>query len=243
MIGSLIAAAGVAVLAVLFGSFNDTFLRALLTLLLVMVHALACLGFTNRAAGPARTSLRLFENIVFAVIVLSFFTSVLGTWHVLSGDVVGKLYGTYFIAVFASLHGQMIWDTTGKQSNIDKIVLANYIFMSLVVLLLLPIIWFPDTISDGFYYRLLAACGIIDATLTILAVILHRMYIQRHPEVQSTIFTVTAQTDAAGNPVPVQAVATKRHIHPLLWLLGIFLLGQVAISIFFAIFGALARYH
>ncbi len=239
MIGGLIGAAVIAVIAVLAGSFSDTFEKALVTLLLVMVHALACLGFVEQTAKTSNNNFKFFENSVFFLIVLSFFTSIFGVWGVLEGSLVAKLYGTYFVLLFACLHGQMLSQTKGKQLNIDNIVNANYALMSVVILLILPLIWSLSSSFASIYYRILAACGIVDATLTILAVILHRMYIQRHPEVISAIYSVTPQFDASGHPVPVaQAQVQKRHLHPLIWLLAIFLIGQLVISVLFAAFGA-----
>ncbi len=241
MIGSLITAAVLAVIAILVGSFNSTFERALFTLLLVMVHSLACLAFVEQTSKSKNSEFRFFENAVFFIIVLSFFTSILGVWGLLSGTIVARIYGTYFILLFACLHGQMLVETRGKQSSIDTIVNVNYVVMGLVILLIFPLIWLTDSSFPSFYYRLLAACGIIDVTLTILAVILHRLYVQKHPEVQSAIFSITTKLDANGIPVPVHAVEQKRHIHPLIWLLGIFIVGQFVVSILFAALGAFYR--
>jgi hypothetical protein len=238
MIGGLIGAAAIAVLAVLAGSFNATFEKALFTLLLVMAHALICLGFIERTGKSKSSSFKFFENSVFSVVVLSFFTSIFGVWGLISGDIVGKLYLTYFVLVFACLHGQMLIETRGKQAYIDRIVSFNYVVMGLVIALLLPLIWFTADDFPSFYYRLLAACGIIDGTLTILAVILHRLYLQKHPAAQSVIFSVTTQVDSNGRPVLAQAVEQKRHIHPLVWILGILIVGQLVVSLLFAALGA-----
>jgi hypothetical protein len=238
MIGGLIGAAVVAVVAVLAGSFSETFAKALFTLLLVMVHALACLAYVEQTGKTQDRNFRFFENTVFTLIVLSFFTSILGVWSVLEGSVVAKLYGTYFILFFACLHGQLLTELRGKKPSIDAVVMVNYVFMGLVVALLLPIVWTASTNFPSFYYRLLAACGIIDGTLTILAVIQQRLYLQKHPELKSTIFSVTPQFDSNGQPIPVAAVEQKRRIHPLVWLLGIYIVGQVVVSLLIAALGA-----
>lgn len=241
MVGGLIGAAVVAVVAVLVGSFNDTFGKALFTLLLVMFHALACLGFVEQTGRPKKSSFKFIENVLFTIIVLSFFTSIFGLWGVLSGSIVGKLYGTYFILLFACVHGQMLVETRGKQASINTIVNVNYVLMSLVIVLILPLIWLADTDFPSFYYRLLAACGIIDGTLTILAVILHRLYLQKHPESQSAVFSFATKLDSNGQPVPMQAFEQKRHIHPLIWLLGIFIIGQIVVSLLLGVLGAFYR--
>ena len=241
MVGGLIGAAVVAVVAVLAGSFNGTFAKALFTLLLVMAHALASLAYVEQTDKSNGSSFKFFENTVFSIIVLSFFTSIFGVWGVLGGSIVAKLYGTYFVLLFACLHGQMLTAVRGKKESIDTIVNVNYVLMGLVITLILPIVWSAGSDFPGFYYRLLAACGIIDGTLTILAVILHRLYLQKHPESQSAIFSVTTQLDGNGRPVPIRAVEQKRHVHPLVWLLGILIVGQIIGSLLVAILGAFHR--
>ena len=239
MIGGLIGAAGLAVVSVLAGSFNDTFEKALFTLFLVVAHALACLAFVEQTGKAKNTSFKFFENSVFLIIVLSFFTSIFGVWLIISGSIVGKLYGTYLILIFACLHGQMLVETRGKQKLIDNLVLANYAMMSLVIVFLMPIIWVSDTDFPNLYFRLLAASGIIDGTLTVLIVILHRLYIQKHPEIQSAIFSNSEVTGSNVNTA--QSVERKRRSHPLIWLLGIFIIGQFVISLLFAVLGAFYR--
>lgn len=241
MIGSLIAAAGIAVVAVLVGSFNDVLSKALFTLFLITVHALASLGFVGVATGKDDSKLNIFNNTVFVIIVLSFITSIFGAWEVLPSEIVAKLYGTYFIGLFASLHGDLLFKVMGKENKIDLTVYINYFFMAIVILLLLPLVWLSNTTFPDFYFRMLAASGIVDATLTILAVIWHKLYIQKHPEENSQLFRITEmRKDENGNLVEVSVnKREKRRIHPLLWLLGVYLAFQILASLVFAIFGGL----
>lgn len=54
--------------------------------------------------------------------------------------------------------------------------------MVAVVGMLLVVIFSGDpTLLPNFYYRLLAAIGIVDATLSISAIIMHKLYAQKHP--------------------------------------------------------------
>jgi len=244
MIVSLIGSAVIAVAAVLAGEFNDIFQKALLTLFVVTLHALACLGFLDsREKSNDTYDLKFFTNTIFVLLILSFITAVFGIWGLLEGSIVAKLYGTYFIVMFATLHGEMLYKTTGLDSKINKIVYGNYVLMAAVVLLLLPIIWvasemeFPD-----FYYRLLAAAAIVDATLTILAVILHKLHLQKHPELKSQLFTQTVYVvDEQGNKTPQNVASPKKSTHPLLVILMIFLLLQFIGPILFLVGGLLLR--
>jgi hypothetical protein len=202
LIGCLIAAALLAVATVLTGQFNDIFAKALFTILLIALHCLVSFGFiVNNERQETFDNLEIFTNATFVIIVLSFITSIFGVWGVLDGSLVAKLYAFYFVLLFATLHGEILAKTEGKQSNIDTVVHSNYFFMLVVVLMILPIIFLSDNSSLGpFYYRVLAACGIIDATLTLIAVILHKLYIQKHPTIKDPVFSVPL---APGQP-PVQ---------------------------------------
>ena len=244
MVGSLIASAGVAVVAVLVGEFNDIFGKALFTLLIVTLHALVCLGFLeSRSKVNDADDLKVFTNTIFVLIVLSFVTAMFGTWGLLSDALVAKLYGTYFIVAFATLHGEMLHKTTGLDTKIKNIVYGNYVSMGLVIILLLPILWATSGANfPAFYYRVLAAAAIVDATLTILAVILHKLYFQKHPELKSQLFTqVVYREDANGNKVPQVVEVQKRRIHPLLIVLGLFLLLQFIAPIVLLIGGFLTK--
>ncbi len=235
MIASLIAAATLAVVAVLVGSFGEIFVRALFTLGMVALHSLVSLAFIDQTQKKTASDLPFFNNTIFVIIVLSFFTSIFGIWQIIDGEHVGKLYLIYLVLIFASLHGEMLAQTLGKDTIINRIVIANYIFMAIVVSLLSLLILASGNIEfSGFYYRILAAAGIIDATLTILAVILHRMYLSKHPEENSKIFNIATALDQNGQQVQIKQEVNNppRHTNPLIWVLVILLGGaQVLLPI------------
>jgi fucose 4-O-acetylase-like acetyltransferase len=127
----------------------------------------------------------------------------------------------YGVILFATLHADVLYRIRGFERKIDTTVAANYIFMTTVVIMLSLVI-FSSSQSDlgEFFYRLLAAVGIVDATMTMTAIIMHKMYLQKHP-------TLVAQ---AGQATTAQS---KNLLHnPLVVLLIIFLAFQVIGSIF-----------
>jgi hypothetical protein len=241
MIAGLIGSAVIAVVAVLVGEFSDILSMALWTLLIVALHALASLGYIgSKEKDASAEELKVFSNTVFVLLVLSFITATLGIWELIPGMVVWKLYLTYFIIVFATLHGEILYKIRGFTSLLNNIVLSNYILMAVVVLLLLPIVWQETSTLPEFYYRLLAAAAIVDATLTILAVILHKIHLEKHPELKSQIFKqVVVGVDAQGNKV-TQLVAPKRRMSPLVIIVGLFLFFQVVLPIIILAFGLLS---
>lgn len=239
MIIGLIGASAIAVIAVLAGGFNDTLSRALFTLLIVALHALASLGFLeSRDKLREADQLKFSSNVVFIVLVLSFLTSVFGIWEIIPGDIVAKLYGTYFIAVFATFHAEVLSRAADVSRLVGNLVVANYLFMMLVIVLLLPLIWFSDGDFTDFYYRGLSAAAIVDATLTILVVLLHKMHLNKNPKSNSQIFSSTTyivKKDNSGNIVEEKVATTspKSRMHPLLLVLIIFLVLQFIVPMLF----------
>src|SRR4051812_24047453 len=84
-IGSLIAAAFVAVVTVLFGHFDETTTKVYLTLFMVIVHSLVCLSFIwDDSRRDTFHKLTFFTNTVFVLVVLSFINSIFGIWTIIS---------------------------------------------------------------------------------------------------------------------------------------------------------------
>lgn len=231
MVGCLIAAGVLCVITVLIGSFNDIFAKALFTILLIALHSLVSFGFiTNKERQKTTENLEIFSNTTFVLIVLSFITSLAGVWGLLDGDLVWRLYLTYFVLLFATLHGEVLAKMLGKQDTIDKMIFSNYGFMIVVVLMLLPVIFVSDaTLLGEVYYRFLAAFGIIDATLTLVAVIMHKLYLQKHPKVESAVF------NPANGPQP------RRGMHPVVIILLAYLALQFIGGVVIAAIGGLSR--
>ena len=240
MIGSLIGAAAIAVAAVLIGEFNDILGKALITLIVVMIHALASLWFLEKKKKKKNPGeLVVFTNTIFVLIVLSFVSSIFGIWELISGTVLTKLYATYFITAFAVSHGEILYKVTGLDKKIDKIIYSNFVLMFVVFALLLPVIWasgaadFPD-----FYYRLLSAAAIIDTTLTVLVAIFYKLYAQKHPETKMQSSNKSIETSVDNGQSAAQQIGSKnRKIHPLVIVVGIYLLFQFIIPIMYLIAG------
>jgi phosphatidylserine synthase len=247
MIGCLVAAAVLAVATILAGQFNDVSARALFTIVLVAIHCLVSFGFIlNNEKQETFESLSIFANATFILIILSFMTSVLGVWGIVPGWLVAKLYAVYFVLLFAILHGETLAKTLGKQHNIDLIVHWNYVFMAVVVILIMPVIFMADQdLLTPFYYRFLAACGIIDATLTLVAVILHKLYLQKHPKLVDNIFSIQPVPGQPGSTQYVQVQNApgqpKRGTNIFVFILIAYLAVQFAAGIILGILGTLHR--
>lgn len=238
MIGCLIAAGAIAVFTVLSGQFNEVFSRALGTIGLIALHALASFVYIDiNERRKANQEMTLFTNAVFVIIILSFITSIFGIWGILGGVLIAKLYLTYAVLLFAVLHGEVLSKTTGNTSTIDNVVYTNYLFMFIVVAMLLPIIYASDTTELGdVYYRLLAAFGIIDATLTLVAIILYKMHLEKHPKADQALYGEVAVTTTAEDGTKV-IVKTRKRMNILLVLLFVYIGFQLISGLVVAVVG------
>jgi hypothetical protein len=217
-IGALIVSALVAVVAVLLGEFNDIMWRVFETLFMVILHSFVALAFIwDDSRNNTFTKLSFFINTVFVLVVMSFVTSLFGIWQLLDGEIVWHCYQTFFLVAFASLHGDMLAKATKREKYIDYVIFANYIFIVLVVMIFLPIIFTDDALRvlGAFYFRVLAATGIIDGTLSILTIIFYKLYMHRHPE-------AVRPGDAVWSGVGIW-----------LWIIMIYIAMQFVIPIFF----------
>ncbi|MEI6378305.1 MAG: hypothetical protein WCO55_01470 [Candidatus Falkowbacteria bacterium] len=225
LIGTLIGAAGVAVVTVLAGTFNETAAKALLTLFMVMLHSLVCLCFIwDDERTNTFERLAFFSTMMFMIIVLSFVTSLFGIWHVLAAATVWKVYQTFFVIAFASLHMDILSKALGRQSYLDTTIVTNFLFIFVVFVMFLPIIFVTNAVSvlgEG-YFRLLGAVGIIDGTLSILAIIFYKLYTQQHPQEPNPIF-------GSG---PDATKPAKKGLNVWVWLLIAYLALQVAMPMF-----------
>ena len=231
MIGALIISAAVGVITVLGGGAGDLTVRVFMTLFTVFAHSLLCLIFIwDDERRHTFENLSFFSNVIFLMLVVSFIGSVFGIWQIIDVETVGKLYVSFFYFGFAALHADILAKAMHKEKYIDSVINANFVFIVLVVAMIQPTIYLdnPETLLGGMYYRLLAAAGIIDGTLSILTIIFYKLYVQKHPEMQKA-------TTSSGSPV--------RHFRfgCWLWVLVIYLAFQFGGAILWMIAGTAWR--
>lgn len=233
LIGSLVIAALVAVVTVLVGNFNETSARVLFTLLMVIVHSLVSLAFIwDNEKNHTLDRLRFFVDVLFFLVVLSFITSILGIWNLLPDGLVWNLYQTYFMFGFATLHGNILSKALSKERYLDVIVYLNYVFMAVVVIMLMPWIYLENAtkVLGEIYFRFLGAAGIIDGTLSILTIILYKLYMHKHPKLENTL---------VGNWGPGQDVEKrekKKGLSIWVWILIVYLIAQILLPLAFFFF-------
>jgi len=189
LIGSLISAALVAIASILIGSFTDTTGRVLGTLALVVVHSLVSLTIVKDENNKIN-KLAYFSDTLFVLLVASLITSLFAVWQLISESLTGQLYALFFIVGFSVLHGNSLYLIMGKNKMLTRVLSANLFAITAVAIMFVPVILTSGGDGlDDFYYRLLGSVGVVDVTLTVIAVILYKLHLQRNPgEINELVF-------------------------------------------------------
>jgi hypothetical protein len=201
LVGGLVLSAAISVVAVLFGEFNEVTWRALGTTISIVMHALfALLFFSMTGESQNKKANDIYINTIMGVIVASFATSVFALWEVMTGRIVSDLYGVYFYTfVFSSL-ARMLYGAVRSDKTTRILADVSIAFTALMYVLVLPPLFYhyPDALPD-FYYRVLAAVGIVLGTTSVLTAIFNRLYWNKHPE-------VAAKHEKSGSKSPVNVI-------------------------------------
>lgn len=203
MLGAVIAAAAVAVIAILVGSFGDVAWRSIGTIASAIIHILVLLTIVTMSVSNSSLTSRSTDiviNSTMAITVLSFFTSVFNVWGLLEGELSAKLYLTYAVALFVLIHAKALIDAEAVYHKVRPYILANYVFIASVAGLILGVVYVDNgfDLLSGFYGRLLAASAIIDVTLGIIVAVMYKLHIQNNPELQKSV--------SAGSGAPIRGI-------------------------------------
>ena len=178
LIGSLIAAAIVAVTVILAGQFDDTTSRVLGTLALVVAHSLVSLSLV-REDNSKLNHLVFFYETLFFIVVSSLIVSLLVVWQAITSDLTFRIYGVFTLLAFTSLHYNVVYLIRNKDKLITQLVRLNYILIGIVGIMAMPFILINNL--PDIYGRGLAALAVIDITITVICAILYKLYLQKHP--------------------------------------------------------------
>ncbi len=188
LIASLIAAALVAVVSVIIGSFNNTTEKIIWILVSVVGHALLNIALIERAEN-SEGRFSFFKNVLYGLIPVSLVTSILGISTAITSGLTGSLYNLYIVIILASLHSNALYLFKGATRLINNLVRSNITATCLTGLLMLPHIFMEDPKQDlsDYYYRILAAVAIIDSTLTVLILIFYKLYAQHNSKAKDIL--------------------------------------------------------
>ena len=212
LIGCLVATGIIAIVAILAGNMGEITGKALGTVLAAAVHVgivLALIPPAPRAfpdTDLGRKQSVASNALTDAIIVLatiSFFTWVLGIWEILSGSTLGKLSTTYFVFLIAFVTAKIVYDMQIVNEKLRYYAMGMYGLIGLLVFLLVGVIFEPSfaDLGNGLYGRAIVAAFVAFVILALIMAILHRIFLQAHPELLPAAETTT--DPKTGQPVPV----------------------------------------
>jgi hypothetical protein len=184
LIGGVVISALISIVAVLIGGLNDYISRALLTTLLMVIHAMIALAFISSTTTKRTIGQEIVTNTLLTIVIASFFTSTLGIWQVISGETAGDFYQLYAYGFIAALIVQMLLSVNVIDKTTNLLMRTS---VGITVFMWAYLI--PSVFDNGYvkswpeiYYRGIAAIGILLGTVLVLVTIFHRLYVSKHPE-------------------------------------------------------------
>lgn len=185
------AAAVVSVIAILIGDFGSTVWKTIGVIASMAVHVFLILGYTSalfrQEEKTGKSPFTITNVTLFSLLIASFIITILTIWDVISGDMAVRSYGAMFIALIAGIHSDVLYSLRKYSKALNAVIAINFVFIIAVALMLMvAIIGAGEGWSllgkDAFYWRLLGAAGVIDASLTVISAIMVKMWQQNNPE-------------------------------------------------------------
>lgn len=188
MIGGLVLSATISIIAVLIGEFNDYIQKSLLTTFSIVIHSMLALAFVSVNTEHHNEADEIPLNTLFGIIVASFATSIFAIWDIMSGEIVGDCYLAYFYAIIAALLCRVLFQSNRTDKNTRALANSSMGVTVFLFVLLMPSVFvnYPALLPD-IYYRLIAATAILLGTTSVLTAIMHRLYINKHPEINAEV--------------------------------------------------------
>jgi len=226
LIGGLVTSALISIIAILIGEFNSVITKALLTTFVFVTHSLIILALVsadrNNSIGKA-----IIPSTIFVAIIANMFTTTLGTWNIIDGDVTWRAFLLYVLAVGSSfiVAGALRLRIANKATNAAVYTTAGSAIA--LTLILIPWVAAPDAEWLGpLYYRLVAVLAILGATAFSLSVIFNRIAVAANQALRQK---VQPKTTAVGGMLAIYVVTG--FIVGTVWLYGaVALIGSAASS-------------
>lgn len=178
LIGGLVAAALIAIVAVLVGEFNTVLQKALGTIFIFVTHSLFILGlvWTDTQNRLGRS---IIPTTLLATGLANIVTSTLGTWEIISTETAWRAVLFYMLLI-----GSAFLTTAAFRLRVPvkTIQILTYVTVGSIVawtLMLTPWVFAVVENFNPLYFRIIAALTILVATTLLVTVILRTIALAR----------------------------------------------------------------
>ncbi len=171
LIISLVISAIIGIYLFLFGDFEDSDTRLLLTTLTVGWYSMT--GLCSSVVH-SRKSFKIFSSFGIIISILGFFITVIGIWDIIDNDLIWKLVMTFVILSVMISHISLMFLVKPKSKKIKYLMVLTIVFITIVTIMLIIEILVESEKGD-FFYRLLGVFAILDVLGTISTPVLNRI--------------------------------------------------------------------
>lgn len=176
MVIGLVLSALISVVAVLAGEFNEFIGKSLYTTFLSVIHSLVILAVVSKNERNERKSDAIIINTVLGIAIVSFIASVFGTWGLINGDVVYRVYGILFYTFMLCFVTKALLSVTLTDRVVRSLSYASLGLATLLYVLLIPTVLVDyDSNLPDVYYRIMTAIAILFGTSSVLTAIFQKL--------------------------------------------------------------------
>lgn len=177
LIGGLVIAALISISAILIGEFNSVIQKALSTTFVLVTHSLLALAIVS---ADTRNTLgkSVIATTILVSVVANMFTTTFGIWQIWGDGASLNAFHLYMLAIGTAFAVAAALSLRIAHQATRLLASASAGLMVLFSLLVVPWIVIDDSSSfDAFYFRAIAAAGILTATVFVITAIVNRIAI------------------------------------------------------------------
>lgn len=182
LIGGLVVAALISVVALLIGTISQSIQSAFLTTGAIVLYSamllLVVLADTRNQLGRS-----LLPTAIFILLICQMVTSVLGIWDILPEGMAGRFTALYCVALSGAFLVEGMLRLSLNHKVVKTLSYASSGAVVLFVVILSPWIILSEKNEFGdLYYRIVAAVSIVIVTMLIVTAIMNRITVYQRPE-------------------------------------------------------------
>jgi peptidoglycan/LPS O-acetylase OafA/YrhL len=171
LITALVISAIIGIYLFLFGDFEDSDTRLLLTTLTVGWYSMT--GLCSSVVH-SRKKIKVFSLLGMTISIIGFFITVIAIWVIVDNDLIWRLVMTFVILSVMISHVSLLFLVKPNSKKINYLMITTIIFITLVTAMLIIEI-LTESEKGEFFYRLLGVFAILDVLGTISTPVLNRM--------------------------------------------------------------------
>jgi hypothetical protein len=180
LIGGLVISALISVSAILIGEFNSVIQKALLTTLVLVTHSLLALAIVS-ADSRNMLGKSIIATTILVSVLANMFTTTFGIWQIWGEGASLNAFHLYMLAIGTAFVIAGVFKLRLAHQATRILTYVSVGLIGLFSLLVVPwIVVDNSSLLDAFYFRAIAAAGILAATSLVITAIVNRIALGQH---------------------------------------------------------------